>query len=246
MVTQAAAPLPETKTPLPGAPKTFITTAPEEDTEIKHVYEYFIGLKILMFAWIYVGNFVCESKREKGAKVIFMSLSAAYKYADDAYDCAMRAITSDRLRWLRDRDWATRSRMTELMRAPYKWPAVEALDKALDEYRNQWYPGELRSVDGDGKEINNSESESGRNKRSRSADGDSGRAPKEGVDILSTIKDGGKICDGYNAGTCSGVNCSKKKMQRCNLLTGEGIACGGFHQRTVYHKKVMERKHIVG
>ena len=162
VVTQAAAPLPETKTPLPGAPKTFITTAPEEDTEIKSVYEYFIGLKILMFAWTYVGHVVAESKREQGAKVIVMCLSAACNYADDAYDCAMKAVTSDRLRWLRDRDWATRSRMTELLRAPYNWPAVEALDKALDEYRNQWYPGELRSVDGDGKEVKNSQSESGR------------------------------------------------------------------------------------
>jgi hypothetical protein len=186
-----------------------------------------------MHAWSFVGNFVCDSVREKGAKVIFMSFSAAMKYVDDAYDAAMTVVTSDRLAWLRDRDWCTRERMTELMRPPYKYPACEALDKALDEYRNSWEVGTLKSVDEDGKEVR-------RQVAVRDDDDDDTQA-RRGEKRRKDEGDGksSEFCRAFNQGKCKGAKCPNKRQHRCDFVTKDGNRCGGFHAREIYHSKSL-------
>ena len=142
----------------------------------------------MAIVWAYIGNCVCDSKLEKGAKVIYMSYSAAHKCVDDALDNCMRSGFVDKLTWLRDRDWATRTRMTELMRTPHKMPACAALDKALDEYRQAWNPFHVNHTNADGsdvKETPTGELESGARKRQREqpAQSSATTAAKMGVDI---------------------------------------------------------------
>ena len=65
-------------------------------------------------------------------------------------------------------------------------PACEALDKALDEYRQAWHPFHVNHTDADGKEIREAPTgdlESGTRKRQREQTAQGSTTAKEGVDI---------------------------------------------------------------
>jgi len=102
------------------------------------VAEYYFGLRTLANAWAKAGNYEVDSKAEKGAKVLMMPMSVALDYADRA----LRVTTFsglhpvEQLPWLERKDRVTRAVMSSHIRE--RWPAGEALEKALKDTAQDW------------------------------------------------------------------------------------------------------------
>ena len=130
------------------APKTSERTQLGEHTTViselpnafvpKHVVEYCFGLRTLIIAWSRCGNYLVDSKSKPGTHVLMMPWDTALNYAD----CGLRIVTSsgiapsEQLQWWDRKDRITRGAIAGLVRQ--RWPAQEALEKALADTNTDW------------------------------------------------------------------------------------------------------------
>ena len=130
------------------APKTSERTQLGEHTTViselpnafvaKHVVEYYFGLRTLMNAWGRCGNYLVDSKSKPGTHVLMMPWDTALNYADRG----LRIVTSsgiaqsEQLQWWERKDRITRGAIAGLVRQ--RWPAQEALEKALADTNTDW------------------------------------------------------------------------------------------------------------
>ena len=104
----------------------------------KHVVEYYFGLRTLMNAWGRCGNYLVDSKSKPGTHVLMMPWDAALNYADRG----LRIVTSsgiapsEQRQWWERKDRITRGAIAGLVRQ--RWPAQEALEKALADTNTDW------------------------------------------------------------------------------------------------------------
>ena len=130
--------IPPTKEESNLTDKTKVTTEVEFSFVPKTVVEYYWGLRILMNAWGKCGNYLVDSQLYPGSKVLMMPLDKAVNYADQG----LRIVTSsglpfkDQLGWWERKDRITRGAMAGYVRQ--KWPAQEALQKALHDTNTDW------------------------------------------------------------------------------------------------------------
>ena len=105
---------------------------------LKHVVEYYFGLRTLMNAWGRCGNYLVDSKSKPGTHVLMMPWDAALNYADRG----LRNVTSsgiapsEQLQWWERKDRITRGAIAGLVRQ--RWLAQEALEKALADTNTDW------------------------------------------------------------------------------------------------------------
>lgn len=164
----------------------------------------------------------------------------------------------DMLRWLKRRDRLTRATMIQYINL--RWPAVEALEKALQETEVSWQIGvpDLTNVVAEREMHLKSRSRSPsprRPRRSRSPPRRRSRSPlsrtaarssrsqaqssgkKGGSDtklpkMVSTLPKGRPLCRDFNMGKCTKNEgkCPKNHWHRCAKQLKDGRACGERHR----------------
>ena len=110
-----------------------LSFAREQDTAIQDVVAYFFGLRVLMNAFAFCGNFVF--KDVDGVERRFISLSQAQDYADHCLRDAM-SYGQGSVQWLQHNDLLTRGKMASKIRRGYS--AGRALTEALSECHLEW------------------------------------------------------------------------------------------------------------
>ena len=130
------------------APKTSERTQLGEHTTViselpnafvpKYVVEHYFGLRTLMNAWGRCGNYLMDSKSKPGIHALMMPWDTALNCADRG----LRIVTSSgiapskQLQWWERKDRITRGAIAGLVRQ--RWPAQEALEKALADTNTDW------------------------------------------------------------------------------------------------------------
>ena len=104
----------------------------------KNVVDVYWCLRVLANAWAKAGNYEVDSKSFPGTKVIMMPLATGLDYADRALRVVLGSgvPSVDAMSWLERRDRITRTAMANLIQQ--KWPAGEALTKAIEKTAGDW------------------------------------------------------------------------------------------------------------
>ena len=110
----------------------------ETDRALTSVVEYYFGLRILINAFVWAGNFLADSKTKAGEKVIFSPMAVNMTYCDECLRKAteLHCDSGLQLSWLEERDLLTRGKMVALMKQGF--PQGEALEQALLDTAVQW------------------------------------------------------------------------------------------------------------
>ena len=234
-------PHPEKKVALSGG-LVLTVEGKERDEAVRSVAQYYFALRILENASAKAGNYEWDSKVEKGTKVIFAPLDTNLDYADHAFRMTLKqpGTAAFLLRWIEDRDHATRGHMCTLMRGGYS--QGEALLKAMREMEYKWVSHDLTDMQGgDGQKRGRSHSPP----RGQSSGRPMGNAMKRrknnppvgkfatsvSVKYASMAKGGKKICRAYNDGSCNKDPCPHGGLHVCSVVH-KGAACGMRHPAT--------------
>ena len=185
--------------------------ARDDPKDATSVYEYYMGLRIMAYAYSIVGQFKTQSKLRPAEKVTFAPLSVNQTYADS---CLKRTHEHpdgvQSLSWLLHKDELTRSKMVEHMRQG--WPQGEALEQAVTETEIAWMIAHHKS------------------ERRPSRDRREGTPAKQGKTTLTpnSNKSFDNICKRYNDNRgCESKesNCPFKQIHVCNCIMPSGNVC---------------------
>jgi hypothetical protein len=115
-----------------------ITSKAMADYRPGDVLGYYWGLRVLANAWGRCGNYMVPSAEKENTTVLMMPWDQALNYADRALRVTMATGMpwSEQLPWLERKDRLTRSIMAGFVRE--RWPAGEALRKALIDTASDW------------------------------------------------------------------------------------------------------------
>ena len=225
----------------------------EEDFEyvLDTIYDYYVGVRILVNVWAYVGNFNTASAHDPSKQVRMMDYEEAANYADDSLERAIKSgiPASRQVAWYQENDEATRTTMMEKMRLG--WPAVEALKFALDFHRQDWRRSKVSFAPaphhsprrGRSRSVSAAPPRRGNRSRSRGGKG-AGKVRRQRTDgasqgtrqqqCISLIKGGKKLCAKFNRGQCR-EPCPNHDIHECNLRLDNGQACRQKHCRVGAH-----------
>ena len=227
-------PAPEKKVALAGG-LSLTVTGQEQRESIRDVAGYYFALRILANASAKAGNYMVESKVDKGVKVIFAPLDVNLDYADHALRTALKNATGQygTLKWLEEKDLHTRGLMCNYMRAGHS--QGEALTMALREDEVKWATPAITNQPADGSRPQNKRGQGNQN-----TDQPGGKRQKLGKMAQSQMnqhpaaryatlaKGGKKICRSYNQGTCQGKVCPHGGEHVCSVIEN-GRTCLGNH-----------------
>ena len=103
-----------------------------------HVVDYYFGLRTLANAWGRAGNYEVDSKEREGQRVLMMPWAVGLDYADRALRVTMNSglPLGELLPWMTRKDRVTRALMSGFVRE--RWPAGEALAKAIKDTTQDW------------------------------------------------------------------------------------------------------------
>ena len=226
-------PAPEKKVALAGG-LSLTVTGQEQRESIRDVAGYYFALRILANASAKAGNYMVESKVDKGVKVIFAPLDVNLDYADHALRTALKNATSQygTLKWLEERDLHTRGLMCNYMRAGHS--QGEALTLALREDEVKWATFVSPHSPADGSASGQKRQNQGgrgndqpphkKQKLGKMAQGQAAAASK----YATLAKGGKKICRAYNMGQCHGKTCPYGGEHVCSVIEN-GRTCLGNH-----------------
>ena len=214
------------------------------DNAISSIYDFYLGLRILMNVWAYIGNYDTNSSAKPGTKVRMIEYEQASNYADDVLHWTARSNVpvSQHVEWARDNDQLTRTAMMEKMRLG--WPAGEALAHALDFHRQDWKPtkADRRRPRSFSRSPHHSRRKRDRYARSPESHAREtpptrgGRNPGGGVECVSMLKGGKQLCAAWNRGKCT-EPCPRKQFHECNFRLPNGSACRKRHRRIAAHSR---------
>ena len=216
----------------------------------RNVVEYYWGLRTLANAWAWAGNYEVESVTTPGTKVRMMELEPALNYADRCLriTTTVGLAYNEQLPWLARKDLLTRQIMANLVRE--KYPAGEALTKAILDTTHDWAVVNAREVRGPNESIADASSigyhtalfgdQKGPTQRgrSRSPRGQqtskgkgSGKVKNYKVGTLRLQVGSTKICGAYNGKRgCESrdkANCPQGGAHKCAFVMNEkGDICG--------------------
>ena len=226
-------PAPEKKVALAGG-LSLTVTGQEQRESIRDVVGYYFALRILANASAKAGNYMVESKVDKGVKVIFAPLDVNMDYADHALRTALKNATGQygTLKWLEERDLHTRGLMCNYMRAGHS--QGEALTLALREDEVKWATFASPHSPADGSASGQKRQHQGgrgndqpahkKQKLGKMAQGQAASASK----YATLAKGGKKICRSYNMGQCHGKTCPYGGEHVCSVIEN-GRTCLGNH-----------------
>ncbi len=241
---------------LPGNVK--LSLDAQRDLKLEDIVSYYFAVTTLTNAWAWAGNYLTESKLQKDSsgtplKVLMISFSAAVAYAQF---CLRMVLTygGSSVRWLQQRDEATRSRMAANVRRGY--PAGEALERALEETHQDWRSRHSVIVDDvpleDVRKTASSGSGGGgggggRDKRPRTDrpspketakrrnTGKGGSGGTSSEKTVSMIKGGQRLCKPYNDNRgCTSSSC--KDLHECDVRLESGKHCGARDHNRHTHR----------
>ena len=221
-------PAPEKKVALAGG-LSLTVTGQEQRENIRDVAGYYFALRILANASAKAGNYLVDSKSDKGVKVIFAPLDINMDYADHALRTALKNATGQHstLKWLEERDLHTRGLMCNYMRAGHS--QGEALTLALREDEVKWATFISPHSPADGAASSQKRQNQGgrgneqppqkRQKLGKLAQTQSGERR-----YATLAKGGKKICRAFNQGQCQGKTCPYGGEHVCSVIEG-GRTC---------------------
>ena len=218
------------------------------------VIDYYFGLRTLANAWARAGNYEVDSMTKENAKVLMMPLNVGIDYADRCLRISSTGgiVPVEQLDWLRRKDFLTRTLMANLIRE--KWPAGEALSKAITDSAQDWAIVRNAEVVGphegildaayktDNPDISmpwgprgNAGNSSRKRSRSRGDGGgyENGKNKNKSYKVgsLRVMGPGGKICGAFNSKKgCfakNGKKCPQNGKHVCAYVVSEhGDICG--------------------
>ena len=253
--------LPETSdvVNLPGNVK--LSLDAQRDLKLEDIVSYFFAITTLTNAWAWSGNYLTDSKIHKDSsgvhlRVMMMPFHSAVAYAQF---CLRMVLTygASSVRWLQQRDEATRSRMAANIRRGY--PASEALERALEETHQDWRSRSMNSLPED-VPLENSRANSyggspggdkrgdkrrdkrvdppvreSPKKRARPASSSGAKDSHSGVRTVSMIKGGLRLCKPYNDNRgCQNASC--KDVHECDVQMEHGRHCGSKEHSRQNHR----------
>ena len=215
------------------------------------VVDYYFGLRTLANAWGRAGNYEVDSVAKESTRVLMMPMHVGLDYADR---CLQISTTGglpfhEQLDWLRRKDFLTRTLMTNLIRE--RWPAGEALAKAVNDSAQDWAIVKNSEVVGPHDSIlsaayktdnpdfpapwGGSGKGGERRRRSRSRNGvdagrGSGTGKKDKIYVVGTLRimgPQGKLCGAFNSRRgCTMKTCRSGKHLCGYIINENGDICG--------------------
>ena len=223
------------------------------------VTDYYFGLRTLGNAWGRAGNYEVDSAVEKLTRVLMMPMHIGLDYADR---CLRMTTTSglpmdEQLDWLRRKDFLTRTLMANLIRE--KWPAGEALKKAITESAHDWTIVRNAEVIGPHESILTAAYKTDNpdisaplphtrggvslRPRSRSRGNGKGKGKEKhyAVGSLRILGPSGKLCGAFNGRrgctSSSAKKCPQKGKHCCGYIVSEyGDICGATDHGAAGHR----------
>jgi hypothetical protein len=223
-----------------------LTSRTSADYSPTDVVGYYWGLRVLAYAWGQAGNYMVDSKKNPGTQVLMMPWADALNYADRFLQVAMSSGLHQRevLHWAQTKDRLTRSMMAGHVRE--RWPAGEALEKALVDTASDWSTIKGQQVLGvhnavaelgDLRHTGGSSKGGGKRQRSRSRGRDQDRPAKgdrKGGDqrkvgnVANMTKDKKRLCGAFNSKKGCKQHAGKcpNGMHACGYITSaDGRVC---------------------
>jgi hypothetical protein len=200
--------------------------------------EFYMKTRILANAWALSGNYRVQSKKQPPTQITMMTLQQALDYCDYALRCSVEQGNSS-LKWLEDRDTATRKRMVMHMRRG--WPASEALQEAIVESKLDWEPPQLmhhRPQGDDSEQPPKRPRKAQEGGQPAKQDSGSQRSAKGGgkpaVRTATTLSGGLRLCKPFNDDrgcTAHEKDCPTKSKHLCDRILDSGRICAKPHPR---------------
>ena len=183
----------------------------DSPVNVSSVISYYWGLRTLAYGWAWAGQF--EHKDPDGVKRVFISLSEAQHYADEALRLTSE-FGSGSLLWLTRCDTVTRGKMATSVRRG--WSAGAALKDAMQQTFLEWRAPAMQPVPANPKVRPPPEPMMAPEpKKPRHIQTD--RWP-----TVSMVKGGRRICKRYNdARGCPGC----EDIHGCDVRLASGKAC---------------------
>ena len=191
----------------------------EMDRALTSVIEYYFGLRILINAYVWAGNYTADSSNKVGEKVVFAPMTINLTYCDECLRKAteLQCDPGMQLSWLEERDLLTRGKMIALMRQGY--PQGEALERALLDTAVQWSVVPIAS---------------GAKRAFPPADHPQQQQHQK-QKTVTRMASGDEICNKYNdnRGCRKDPNkCPDGRKHACDATRADGKPCGSFkHSR---------------
>ena len=227
---QAASVLPNKTSKTRISDSHYFASEEPPETKIDSMVDYYLTLKVLMHCWAFVGNF--EDQSESGK--LFMHFDDAFGYAEDALRWTLESGLPDhaKLKFIRNNDVATRTRMMELMRQ--RESAATALAHALEHTKGDWRPVRRDIRDLSTRDRSRSRTAGKPKGKGKGTKGSKGGDREERT--VTTGSGGKKLCWKFNVGRCNNEKmCPAKSWHLCDYRLANGKACQAKHQRDVSH-----------
>ena len=189
----------------------------EMTVEVNSVISYYCGLRTLMHAWAWAGNY--QSRDIDGRDSCMVTLSQALGYADEALR-ACAEFGSGSMLWLQRNDHITRGKVASLVRRNVGTALQESLRQHHLEWRSPAQPGAVavsasspdRKRKGEPMEMTAPEKKESR------------RAVKtDKHQTVSMLKGGQRLCKPWNDSRGCPGNCGQKHA--CDVKMPSGKAC---------------------
>jgi len=239
---QAASVLPNKMSKTRISDTYFFTSEEPAETKIESIVEHYLALKVLMHCWAFVGNF--DDPAEHGK--LFIHYDEAFGYAEDALRWTLESGLPDhlKLKFMKNNDIATRTRMMELMRQGES--AGTALAHALEHTKAEWRPvrQDLRALAGrdrsrsrpGGKSKGKGRDRGGKGGKNTDIDANARPNLGQGSRTVTTGSGNKELCWRYNVGRCNNEKqCPDRSWHLCDFRMPNGKACQAKHMRESHH-----------
>ena len=184
-----------------------LSFAKDPDTPVKDIISYYWGLRILVNAWSFCGNFA--AKGPDGRESRFFSLSEGLDYADACLRDAMQ-YGQGSVAWLYHNDMLTRGKMASKVRRGAL--AGTALKEALSECYLEWRAPSTGSM----------QDRTPEKRRISDVESLSPPPPPKGprLPTITMLKGGLKVCKAFN----DSRGCRDRKCQFAHVCDVKGCA----------------------
>ena len=206
------------------------------------VFEYYIGLTVLMNAWAFAGSYLVDSRDstqttydgngQVPARVVYFDMGRGMQYASFALRRTLEyAAPGSELAWLESKDLITRGLVVTLTREGH--PAGEALAAALKETALEWKSGAVSGEPDAAAHLqtNTRPAAAGRKSKARSRSPAASSATTWRANELVNRAGSRKLCAKFQRNQCS-EPCPQKNLHECWLkLKGSSKHCGSSGRR---------------
>ena len=206
----------------------------ELTVDVSSVISYYCGMRTLMHAWAWAGNYQCRDIDGRDSSMV--TLSQALGYADEALR-ACYEYGSSSLVWLQRNDHITRGKVASLVRRGYN--VGSALSEAIREHHLEWrspaQPGLVTpAVVGPEKKrkVEQVESAWGEKKEQRR------QVKTDKHQTVSMLKGGQRLCKPWNDSRGCPGHCGQKHC--CDVKMPNGKPCLATSHNRMSHDNAVE------